>query len=153
MDTVVWSTPAMCMVPTADTARDSKYVTTGGRVKFRVGQSGRIVFVAAVQISLPQGDYALRAHLERTTPNLFGTSIALRRARRVGGNVQTVLKCVGVQGGPVQNNVRFSDSSVKTFAVDLNEHYYWVQVTNVNQSPATANTVDAVLGVGLIRVR
>jgi len=90
--------------------------------------------------------------VERTVPDLFGTEIQLRRARRVGGFVETVLTCVGVQGGPVQNNVRFSDSPIKKLKVDLDEHFYWVQVTDVNETPATPASVDAVLGVGLIRV-
>ena len=153
MDTVIWSTPAMCMVPTSETVRENKYVTTAGRVKFNVGESGKITFLAAVQTSFPQGSYALRAHLERTVPDLFGTTIQLRRAHRVTGAVETILSCAGVQAGPVQNNIRFSDSPVTSMKVDLDEHYYWVQVTDVNQTPATAASVDAVLGVGLIRVQ
>ena len=82
MGTVVWSTPAMCMVPTAETVHQGKYVTSGGRVKFEVGQFGSITFVAAVQVSLPEGRYVLRAHLERATPDLLGASIALRRRRQ-----------------------------------------------------------------------
>jgi hypothetical protein len=151
MDTVVWSTPAMCMVPTARTAEENKYVTTAGRIKFKVGESGKITFLAPVQVPLPEGRYTLRAHLERRTPDLFGTTIQLRRARRAGGAVETVLSCAGVQGGSVQNNVRFSDSPTKSLKVDLDEFYYWVQVTDVNESPATSDSVDAVLGVGLIR--
>jgi hypothetical protein len=155
MDTTVWSTPAMGMVPTAETVREDKYVTTAGRVKFKVGQAGKITFVAAIPFPLPKGQYVLRAHLERKVPDLFGTEILLRRARHAGGNVETLLKCVGVQGaiGDPQNNVRFSDSESKSLEVDLNEHYYWVQVTDVNATVATVDSVDAVVGVGLIRVQ
>ncbi len=148
---IVWSTPAMCMVPTADTVKENKYVTTAGRIKFKVGESGRITFVAPVQIPLPEGRYILRAQLERRIPDLFGTTIELRRARRGNGAVETVLSCVGVQAGPVQNNIRVSDSPAKNMKIDLNEFFYWVQVTDVNQTPATPDSVDAVLGVGLIR--
>jgi len=153
MDTIVWSMPAMCMVPTASTAQENKYVTSGGRIKFKVGESGKITFVAPVQIPLPEGKYALRAHLERKVPDLFGTTIQLRRARRVGGAVNTVLSCAGVQSGSVQNNIRFSDSPTKSMKLDLDEFYYWVQVTDVNRTPAARDSVDAVLGVGLIRVK
>jgi hypothetical protein len=138
------------MVPTADTVRESKYVTTAGRVKFSVGQSGRISFVAPVQIPLPEGRYVLRAHLERTIPDLFQTSIALRRASHFDGDVETLLNCVGVEGGSVPNNVRFADSPGQQLKIDLDQHYYWVQVDNVNGIPATPDSVDAVLGVGLI---
>jgi hypothetical protein len=151
VDTIVWSTPAMCMIPTADTVRDNKYITTAGRIKFRVGQAGRITFVAPIQTPLPEGEYFLRAHLERRIPDLFGTEIALRRARRGDGAVTTVLECVGVQGGSDEDNVRFSDSEGKQLEVDLDASYYWVQVTDVNTSPATSTSVDAVLGVGLLR--
>ena len=151
MDTTVWSSPAMCFVPTGETAREHKYVTTAGRVKFQPGQSGRISFVTAVSAPLPDGRYVLRAHLERTTPDLFGTSIILRRASHTSGAVETLLNTVGVEGslGDPQNNVRFSDSPVKSLDFDLNRFYYWVQVTNERRTPQTNETVDAVLGVTL----
>ncbi len=95
----------------------------------------------------------LRADLERKIPDLFGTIIQLRRARRVGGAVDTVLSCSGVQGGSVQNNIRFSDSPPKSMNVDLDEFYYWVQVTDENNAPVTSDTVYATLGVALIRVQ
>lgn len=150
MSTIVWATPAMCMVPTAETARENKYVTTGGRVKFKVGESGMISFVAPIHISLPEGRYALRAHIERTVPDLFGTTIQLRRARRAGGGVETILSCSKVQTGTAIV-VRHADSDPKMMKVDLDEFYYWVQVTNKIDTPMTDDIVDAVLGVGLIR--
>jgi hypothetical protein len=140
------------MVPTSETAQENKYLTTAGRIKFKLGASGKITFVAPVQIPLPEGTYALRAQLERKDPDLFGTTIQLRRARSFDGAVDTLLSCVGVQAGSVENNVRFSDSPVKSMKVDLDKFYYWVQVSNANNIPATSDTVDAVLGVGLIRV-
>lgn len=149
---VVWSTPAMCMVPAASTVRGDKYVTTGGRVKFDVGQTGQITFLAAITSPLPEASYVLRALLERTIPDLFGTGIALRRAKRSDGAVSTVLKCVGVQGGTVTNNIRFSDSSRKKFAIDLDTYFYWVQIDDFAKSPVTPQTVKATLGVSLIRV-
>jgi hypothetical protein len=147
---VVWSTPAMGMVPAARTVREQKYVTTAGRVKFDIGQSGTITFIAPVTAPLPEAEYVLRAELERTSPDLFGTEIKLRRARRGTGAVSTVLTCVGVQAGPVTNNVRFSDSEGKRFAVDLGEYYYWVQIDDVDRTPATARTVKATIGVALL---
>lgn len=151
MDTVVWSTLAMCMVPTADTVKEHKYVTTAGRVKFRIGESGTIAFLAPVQVSLPQGSYILRAKIVREAPNLAGLSIQLRRARLGNGAVDTLLSCSSVQTGSVQNNIRSSDSSVKNMKVDLDTFFYWAQVTLVNNTPATADTIDSVLGVSLIR--
>ena len=152
MDTTVWSTPAMGMVPTSETVRENKYITTAGRVKFKVGEAGKITFIAPVTVSLPSGEYALRAQLERTVPDLLGTEIQLRRARRGDGAVETILACVGVQGGPVTNNVRSTSSPIKTLAVDLSQHFYWVQVTDVNNNPATPESVDAVIGVEIVRV-
>jgi hypothetical protein len=151
MSSIIWSVPAMCMVPTAETARQNKYVTTAGRIKFRAGQSGTIAFLAPVNVPLPQGEYFLRAHLERTVPDLLGTKIQLRRARRSNGAVSTLLTCVGVQRGPVQNNIRITDSDAKKFELDLDTYYYWVQVNDVSPQPATSTTVKAVLGVGLGR--
>jgi hypothetical protein len=37
--------------------------------------------------------------------------------------------------------------------VDLDEFYYWVQVTDENNTPVTSDTVYATLGVALIRVQ
>ena len=148
---IVWATPAMGMVPAARTVREQKYVTTAGRVKFDVGQSGTITFIAPVTTPLALATYTLRAELERRTPDLFGTEIKLRRARRATGAVSTVLTCVGVQAGTVTNNVRFSDSDQKRFAVDLGEYYYWVQIDDTDSTPATPETVKATIGVALIR--
>ena len=150
---VVWSTPAMGMVPTSRTVREGKYVTTAGRVKFDLGQTGTISFIAAVTTALPAGEYALRALLERESPDLFGTKITLRKARRFGGEVSTILTCgPGVQGGSVSNNIRFSDSASNRFALDLDADFYWVQVDDVEQTPITSQTIKATLGVSLIRV-
>jgi hypothetical protein len=151
-DQVVWSTPAMCMVPASRTVREGKYITTAGRVKFDVGQSGRITFFAAVASPLPEGEYVLRAHLERTIPDRFGTTIALRSARHAGGAVSTLLSCVGVQRDPVKNNVRFTDSDRKKLAIDLDTYYYWVQVDDNQATPVTTETVKATVGVSLIRL-
>jgi hypothetical protein len=65
---IPWSIAAMCMVPTARTAREGKYETTGGVVKFAVGHSGSIVFLAPITLSLPAERYTLRAHVERDDP-------------------------------------------------------------------------------------
>ncbi|MCX2678968.1 hypothetical protein OOZ15_03360 [Galbibacter sp. EGI 63066] len=152
MQSNVWSIPAMCMTPTANTVQENKYVTTAGRVKFKAGESGKIVFVASVSKSFPEGRYALRAHLERKVADLLGTNIQLRRANRVNGAVETILTCVGVQIDPVQNNIRFSDSNVENLKIDLDKFYYWIQVTDSNASPATKDSVDAVLGVSIVRI-
>lgn len=149
---VVWSTPAMAMVPASNTVGSGKYATTAGRVRFAVGASGQITFIAPVTTPLPEGEYYLQAHIVRTSADLFGTKILLRRARRAGGAVNTVLKCATVQGGTVSNNIRASSSEAKVFAVDLDEYYYWVQLDDVAENPVTAEAVKATLGVSLVRV-
>lgn len=145
----------MGMVPASGTVDGGNYVTTAGRTKFARGRSGHITFIASVSAPLPDANYYIRAHLERTSPDLFGTKISLRRAARFGGTVSTVLHCVGVQGaagGTIQNNIRFTDSSAKRLTIDLNHYYYWVQVDSYLKTPATDQTVLATLGVSLVRV-
>jgi hypothetical protein len=151
MADVVWSTPAMGMVPSSRTVREDKYVTTAGRVKFDVGKSGRITFVASLTTPFPQDTYHLLAHVERPGPDLAGARITLRRARRADGAVDTVLTCDSVQSGPTTNNVRFARSPDRELAIDLNTYYYWVQVDDETSVPATAQTVRATLGVSLVR--
>jgi hypothetical protein len=150
-DQVVWSTPAMCMVPSANTAKEGKYVTTAGRVKFDVGQSGLITFLTAVTVPLKEDTYHLRALLERQSPDLFSTSIALRRARLADGAVSTLLECSKVQSGQVTNNVRTAISDEEKFAIDLDSYFYWVQVDDVEHTPFTRETVKATVGVSLVR--
>lgn len=151
MSRVVWSTPAMGMVPTAQTAQEHKYVTTGGRIKFDVGQAGTISFVAAIQVPLREGRYVMRAHVERLKQELLGTSISLRRARRSNGQVETIFSSNIFDFVTVnEDNVWYVDSPGRDLDFDLENFYYWVQVTDTNDSPATAETVDAVLGVSLI---
>jgi hypothetical protein len=101
---IPWSITAMCMVPTAQTAREGKYETTGGVVKFAVGQSGSIVFLAPITMSLPPGRYTPRARLERDDPpnghpSLLGTNIQLRRRSAAGSaGVENVLVIAAGQG-------------------------------------------------------
>ncbi|MGH8524466.1 MAG: hypothetical protein ACREXY_09690 [Gammaproteobacteria bacterium] len=148
MARVVWSAPAMCMVPTSRTVREDKYVTTAGRVKFDDGQAGRIAFVAAITTPLPEDSYQLVAHIVRAGPDLAGETIVLRRARRTDGAVDTVLECTDVQSQGVQNNVRSATSTFERFAIDLDTHYYWVQVNDVTETP---QEVRSTLGVSLAR--
>src|SRR4051794_9481258 len=103
--TIPWSMVAMCMVPAARTAREGKYETTAGVVKFAVGQSGSIVFFTPITASLPAERYTLRANLERddpveanTFPSLLGTNIRLRRRRIPSGGVEDVLVIASGQG-------------------------------------------------------
>jgi hypothetical protein len=160
-DSVPWALVPMCMVPTAQTVRENKYVTTGGVVKFEIGQSGSIVFVAAVAMSLPAGRYVLRAHLERddpiqinTEPSLLGTNIQLRRRRHQGGGgVEDVLAIPGEGGLPVLGGNGFYtvDSVAENLDDGINvlDHFYWVQLEVRQTSPATAATRNAVTGLEL----
>jgi hypothetical protein len=56
-----------------------------------------------------------------------------------------------VQSGTVTNNVRFARSPDRKFAIDLDTYYYWVQIDDVTNTPVTAQTVRATVGVFLIR--
>lgn len=161
MAAVPWSIVAMCMVPTARTAREGKYETTAGVVKFAVGQSGSIVFLAPITMSLPAERYTLRAHVERDDPveanrfpSLLGTSALIRR-RRAAGGVENVLGIGADQGASLlrgANGIYTVDGPGK----DLNEgisvqtHFYWLQVEVKQETPATVNTRNAVIALELL---
>lgn len=150
------------MVPTARTVREGKYVTTGGVVKFDIGQSGSIVFVTAITASLPAGRYVMRAHLERDDPvepnrepDLLGTNIALWRRRiGVGIDAEHLLEISGQQSLPVlgSNGVYVVDSSGENFpnGISIQDYFYWIQL-EVQQTPlAPAGTRNSVIGIELL---
>jgi hypothetical protein len=162
MATIPWSIAAMCMVPTARTAREGKYETTAGVVKFAVGQSGSIVFLAPITTSLPAERYTLRAHLERedptqpnTFPSLLGTNIQLRRRRQTTGGVENVLVIAADQGASLLlggGGVYAVDGPSEDFndGIDVEKHFYWLQVEVQQQGPATAQTHNGVIGLELL---
>jgi hypothetical protein len=161
MAAVPWSLAAMCMVPEAKTAREGKYETTAGAVKFAVGKSGSIVFLAPLTASLPPERYTMRAHLERedptqpnTFPGLLGTNILLRRRRPTGG-VENVLVIAAGQGASLlrgQNGVYTVDGPAENLkdGIDVEKAVYWLQVEVQQEKPATALTRNAVIGVELL---
>jgi hypothetical protein len=151
------------MVPTARTIREGKYVTTAGVVKFEVGQSGSIVFVAAITTSLPAGRYVMRAQLERDDPveanrepSLLGTNIQLWRRRMddPGAGVEHLLEISGGEGEPVLGGHGFYvvDSSGENFSngISVQHYFYWVQMEVQQVSPATTETRNSVIGLELL---
>lgn len=163
MAAIPWSLVAMCMVPTARTAREGKYETTGGVVKFAVGQSGSIRFVAPITTSLPAERYGLRALVERddpvepnTFPDLLGTNVLLRRRGiSTQGGVETVLVIASGQGASLlrgENGIYYVDGPNRDFpdGINVEEHYYWLQVEVQQETPATAQTRNAVIGMQLL---
>jgi hypothetical protein len=158
VDIVQWATVPACMTPSATTAKEAKFVTTAGIVKFEVGKSGSIVFVSAVTTSLPAGRYHLRAYLERTDPTesnrepgLLGTNAQLRRRHHGSEGIEDVLVIAGppVLGG---NGNYVVDSPGRDFenGIDLTDYFYWVQLELKQAQPATASTRNAVKGLRLL---
>lgn len=163
-DEVVWSIVPSCMTPVAQTAKEAKYVTTAGVVKFAVGESGSIVFTSAITASLPPGQYTMTAQLERedpTIPNrepgLLGTNIQVRRRSYIlGSGVEDVLT-IGDLGFPVLGahgvySVN-SPSPALPNGLSIQEYFYWVQLEIKQASPATAETRNSVIGIQIILTR
>jgi hypothetical protein len=154
---VPWSIAAMCMAPTARTAREGKYETVAGVVKFAVGQSGSIVFLAPIMMSLPAERYTLRAHLERddpvepnTFPRLLGTNIFLKRRQHNRGGVENVLIIAEGQGASLlrgANGIYSVDGPGKNLdeGINVETHLYWLQVEVQQQEPATAKPATRLL--------
>jgi hypothetical protein len=159
---IPWSIAAMCMIPSARTAREGKYETTAGVVKFAVGQSGSIVFLAPITASLPAERYTLRANLGRddpvepnTFPGLLGTNIQLRRRQIPSGGVEDVLVIAAGQGASLLlggNNIYTVDGPAKDLddGINVETHYYWLQVEVRQETPATAQTRNSVIGLQLL---
>ena len=159
----LWAIVPSCMVPTAQTVREDKYVTTAGVVKFAVGQSGSIVFVAAITESLPGGvaPYVMRVHLERDDPvqanrepDLLGTNAQLWRRRYDGsGGVEHVLDISSSDHGPFRggNGVYVVDSIGENFlGLSITDYFYWVQLEIQQASAATTKTRNSVIGLELL---
>lgn len=144
---VVWSTPAMACVPTATTAAEAKYVTTGGRIKFKDGHSGTLSFVCPVSVPIPGGTYVLEGRANLPTPDTTGVGFALRQAFYTSGEVTTLLETDGVKASPT--------SSAPAFRVIVNvvprylglspNNGYWVLITH--QRPGVS-----ILSVHLVRL-
>ncbi len=158
---MVWSVAAMCMVPTARTVREAKYETTAGTIKFAVGQSGSIVFLAPVTISLPPERYTLRAQLGRedptepnTFPSLLGTNIQLRR-RAHNGAIENVLVIAAGEGASLlrgKSGLYTVDGPSADFpdGINVEDHYYWLQAEVQQDAPATPETRNSVVGLQLL---
>lgn len=98
--TVVWSSPAMACTPTATTLAERKYVTTGGKVKFKDNASGQISFVCPISRALPGGQYSVQGAFTRpSTMYGDGNALQLRRTNKKTGAVETVLSAVITQDG------------------------------------------------------
>jgi hypothetical protein len=150
------------MVPDARTAREGKYLKTAGVVKFAVGQSGSIVFFAPITASLPPERYTLRASLERNDPvevnrfpDLLGTNILLQRRLIPGGGVEKVLVIASGQGASLLrggNGIYTVDGPARDLDAGINveTHYYWLLVEVKQETPATAQTRNAVIGLQLL---
>jgi hypothetical protein len=153
MDRVFWSTVAEAMVPSYDTIRERKYITTAGRVKFATGEFGSILFNAPIVHGLPRRRYTLRAHLERDEVTVPGLSVKLRSAGRVRGNISDVMTCTtllpNVDGG-IEHKILLFDSPEVETSINLQDAFYWVQVRLEQALPFRADTVYAVLGVSLL---
>lgn len=152
----------MCMVPTARTVREGKYETTAGVVKFRVGESGSIVFLAPITRSLPAERYTLRAHVEREDPvesnrfpHLLGTNVLLRRRRIFQGGVEDVLVIATAHGASLlrgSNTFYTVDGPAENLndGIDVETYFYWLQLEVQQESPATAQTLNSVIGLELL---
>jgi hypothetical protein len=161
MAAIPWSLVGMCMVPAAQTAREGKYETTAGVVKFAVGQSGSIVFLAPITTSLPAERYTLRAHLEREDPvevnrfpGLLGAKIKLRRRQTVGA-IEDVLIIAAGQGASLlrgSHGIYTVDGPGRELddGINVQTHFYWLQVEVQQKTPATVQTRNGVIALELL---
>lgn len=153
---IPWSIPAACMVPDARTAQEGKYLKTAGVVKFAVGQSGSIVFFAPITASLAADRYVLRAILEREDsggpnahPPLLGTNVVLQR-RGFQHGVDTMLR-IDHELVIGQDGLYTVDSPGRDLGeINIQKHFYWLQLEVKQAQPATAQTRNAVIGLQLL---
>ncbi|MEN8259987.1 MAG: hypothetical protein ABFS02_05275 [Pseudomonadota bacterium] len=147
-DTIEWQSAAMACVPSGTTVQQEKYVTTGGRVKFKPGQFGIIRFICPVSGPLPSGEYALRGRIKTPIASRFGISLKLRKANNSSGNVNTVLSVNQVQTANVSGS-RVADSGIRSIDFNFERNTYWVDITYDN----TRGETLSILSVQLIRIR
>lgn len=122
-----WSSTAMGCTPTHSTAEQQRYVTTGGKVKFKDGASGSISFVCPITETLRNGEYYVEGNF--TNPSFMfgkGNSLQLRTMNTHTGAVSTVLNARTAIDGRGTKWGRVMSTS-KLIGFENDRHVYWVQ--------------------------
>jgi len=130
-DRYVWQHTAMACVPTANTIEQRKYVTTGGKVKFKSNKIGKIVFICPITTSLPNESYKILANFNYEVPINKGKLIVqLRRSHNETGNVDTILENTHInQLYPNLSEIyRETYSDLKQINFNFFKYTYWVQL-------------------------
>ena len=147
-ETTVWSAVAMACTPTHTTAAQNRYVTTGGRVKFKPGATGVISFICPVTTKLPSGRYKIKGFYSQG--GITEHHVQLRRAHVRTGAVSTLLSGDISAVSPSEKiAVRHSGNPQGKISFDLQNFVYWVQIT-LKTSDASAQSSSA-LGAALAR--
>jgi hypothetical protein len=143
---VKWSVAAMTCVPSSSTAKENKYVTTAGRVKFKNDATGTIVFICPVSAPLPDGKYRLNARVKKGMPP-SELDVNLREAHKSTGAVNALISADSV------SSVVSYDFSIYSGQADIDfqfeDTFYWVQFAINRES--TAVPAWSVLGLELVR--
>lgn len=146
-DRIVWSINPMSATPTSNTLSEAKYITTGGRVKFKQGKTGTISFICQIP---PFKDFSgldfASIAMDYYQEVFYGSmSASIRRANRKTGAVQNVVTVKSTRGG--------RETSFKSVSnhcgcdLDFNKFSYWVQFT-LKRSRIELTDPDDVSGRG-----
>ena len=122
-----WSMIAMACTPTHTTAEQRRYVTTGGKIKFKDGASGTISFICPISETLKNGSYHVQGHFAWPSSKFGkGNSLQLRTMDKRTGAVSTVLNATtAIDGRNTKWGTLLSKNKLVGFG---NEHQdYWVQ--------------------------
>ena len=146
----VWHANAMSCVPTPSTIKEEKYIKSGGRVKFKSGESGLISFTCPFTLPDSSGKYFLSLNVRsahRGDNNSFKAK--LRKAPFSNGAVETILSITNnTSNKPMM--FKSMGSRAKKITFDSRKNSYWVQISQTKS--ATDNFDNAMLSVVLTKV-
>jgi hypothetical protein len=128
-ENMYWSINPMSCTPISDTLREQKYITTGGRVKFKDGVIGLISFICPIPpFNTNAGIDLVALSMDYYQDSFEGIiSAKVRRANLKTGAVQDVVRVQSSRGGSPSSFHRVVNHS--STIIDLNDYTYWVQFT------------------------
>jgi len=147
---VEWQIAAMTCVPTAKTVEESKYITTGGVLKFKPGKTGQLIFTSPIAKPLPTGNYSIGGRIKITNNNESNNPrsiiISLRKKNIKTGVVETILKTAPIKEALLKNanyQTIFSKTP-KTIQFDFNNYTYWIQLSFRRKNPSSDRIISSI---------
>ena len=147
---IEWQVAAMTCVPTAKTIEESKYMTSGGVLRFKSGKTGQLTFTSPIAKPLPPGKYSIGGRIKISNANESFTPqaivICLRKKNMNTGVVETILKTEISKEFSLDNTdyqIMFSNIP-KAIQFDFNKYTYWIQLSFQRKNPSSERSIGSI---------